>query len=75
MVYVGTSLVAQWLRFPHTPNARGSGSIPGQGTKSHQPQLRFMVHMPQLRILLAITEIWYSQINKYLKEREETALN
>ena len=28
----GTSLVAQWLRF-HAPNAGGTGSIPGWGTK------------------------------------------
>ncbi|TEA30592.1 hypothetical protein DBR06_SOUSAS4110027, partial [Sousa chinensis] len=31
------SLVVQWLRL-HTPNAGGSGSIPGQGTRSHLPQ-------------------------------------
>ena len=35
----GTSLVVQWLR-RHAPNAGGSGSIPGQGTGSHVPQLR-----------------------------------
>ena len=34
-----TSLVVQWLRL-HTPNAEGSGSIPGQGTRSHMLQLR-----------------------------------
>ena len=28
----GTSLVVQWLR-PHASNARGTGSIPGWGTK------------------------------------------
>ena len=31
----------------HGPNARGLGSIPGQGTRSHMPQLR--VCMPQIR--------------------------
>ena len=31
--------MVQWLR-PHAPNARGLGSIPGQGTRSHMPQLR-----------------------------------
>ena len=36
---VGTSLVVQWLRL-HAPNAGGPGSIPGQGTRSHMPQLR-----------------------------------
>ena len=29
---MGTSLAVQWLRL-HTPNAGGTGSIPGQGTK------------------------------------------
>ena len=42
----GTSLVVQWLRL-HTPNTGGLGSIPGQGTRSHVPQLR--VRGPQLR--------------------------
>ena len=35
---LGTSLVIQWLR-PHAPNAGGLGSIPGQGTRSHMPQV------------------------------------
>ena len=35
----GTSLVVQWLRLC-TPNAGGSGSIPGQGTRSHMLQLK-----------------------------------
>ena len=35
----GTSLVVPWLTL-HAPNARGPGSIPGQGTRSHMPQLR-----------------------------------
>ena len=35
----GTSLVVQWLRLC-TPNAGGPGSIPGQGTRSHMPQLK-----------------------------------
>ena len=42
-----TSLVVQWLRL-HTPNAGSPGSIPGQGTRSHIPQLR--VCMLQLKI-------------------------
>ena len=37
--------MVQWLRL-HTPNAGGTGLIPGQGTRSHMLQLR--VHMPQL---------------------------
>ena len=35
----GTSWVVQGLR-RRTPNAGGSGSIPGQGTRSHMLQLR-----------------------------------
>ncbi|TEA37329.1 hypothetical protein DBR06_SOUSAS1910012, partial [Sousa chinensis] len=41
------SLVAQWIRL-RTPNARGLGSIPGQGTRSHVPAAT-KIHMPQLR--------------------------
>ena len=42
----GTSLVVQRLRC-HFPIAGGPGSISGQGTRSHMPQLR--VCTPQLR--------------------------
>ena len=31
----------RWLRL-HTPSAGGLGSIPGQGTRSHIPQLQFL---------------------------------
>ena len=34
----GTSLVVQWLRLC-AASAGGLGSIPGQGTRSHMPQL------------------------------------
>ena len=34
----GTPLVAQWQRL-QAPNAGGLGLIPGQGTRSHMPQL------------------------------------
>ncbi|TEA39679.1 hypothetical protein DBR06_SOUSAS3410146, partial [Sousa chinensis] len=36
-----TSLVVQWLRL-RAPNAGGLGSIPGQGTRSHVPQLKLL---------------------------------
>ena len=49
----GTSLVVQWLRL-RAPNTGGPGSIPGQGTRSHMPQLR--VFMPQLKTLHAATK-------------------
>ena len=34
-----TSLEVQWLRLCN-PNAGGPNSIPGQGTRSHMPQLK-----------------------------------
>ena len=33
--------MVQWLRL-HTFTAGGSGSIPGQGTRSHMPQLKML---------------------------------
>ena len=48
---MGISLVAHWLT--RTPNARGLGLIPGQGTGSHMLQLR--VCMLQLKFLHVTT--------------------
>ena len=45
--YMGTSLVVWWLRL-WAPNAGCPSSIPGQGTRSHKPQLR--VWMLSLKI-------------------------
>ena len=39
---IQTSLVVQWLRLC-APNEGGLGLIPGQGTRSHRPQLRMWV--------------------------------
>ena len=50
---LGTPLGAQWLRL-HTLNARGLGSIPDWGTRSHMTQLR-------LKIPHATTNTWYIQ--------------
>ena len=58
---LGASLVVHWLRL-QVPSAGGSGSIPGQGTRSHMPQLR--VHMLQLKILHATTNTWWSKKKK-----------
>ena len=52
---MGTSLVVQGLR-PRALNARGLGLIPGQGARSHVPQLR--VRVPQLKVLHATTKTW-----------------
>ena len=54
-VGLGTSLVVQALRLC-TPNAGGSGPIPGQVTGSHTPQLR--VCTSQLNIWQATTKTW-----------------
>ncbi|TEA37367.1 hypothetical protein DBR06_SOUSAS1910059, partial [Sousa chinensis] len=42
----GASLVVQWVRL-YAPFAGDPGSIPGQRTRSHMPQLR--AHMLQLK--------------------------
>ena len=46
--------MVQWLRL-HAPNAWGSGSIPGQETRSRLPQLRVVI--PQLKIPHAAEKI------------------
>ena len=55
--FLGTSLVVQWLRLPR------QGSILGQGTQSHMPQLR--VCIPPIKPLCATIKIQCSQINKH----------
>ena len=50
----GTSLVVEWLRL-NASNAGGLCLIPGQGIRSHTPQLE---------ILCATAKTWCSQINK-----------
>ena len=44
---------------------QGRGLVPGQGTRTHKPQLT--VCMPQLKIPHAATNTQCRQINKYLK--------
>ena len=51
---LGTPLLVQGLRLC-APNAGGLGLIPGQGNRSHMPQLR--VPTPQLKILDSGVEI------------------
>ena len=50
----GTSVVVQWLRL-HAPKAGYPSSNPGQGTRSH---------MPQLKIPYSATDTRHSQLNK-----------
>ena len=42
MAFMGTSLTVQWLRLC-TPNARGTGLIPDQGTNTSAPHSGVMV--------------------------------
>ena len=56
----GTSPVVQWLTLCAL-NAGGPGSIPGQGTRSH---------MPQLKIPHTATKTQCSQINKNNKKKK-----
>ena len=64
MSHVGASLVVQWLRF-WAPTAEGTGSIFGQGTRSHMPQLRaYMLQHATTKMLYATNENQHSQINK-----------
>ena len=60
--------MVQWLRLC-TLNAGGLGSIPGQGTRSHMPQLK----MPQTatKILHAATKTRHSQINKKILKKKK----
>ena len=64
-----TSLVVQWLRL-HAPHAEGLGSIPGQRTRSHMPQLR--AHMPQLKILHATVKTIAVKLINFLKKLHMT---
>ena len=64
---IGTSLVVQWLRL-RALNAGGPGSIPGQGTRSHMPQLKIphaTVKIPHTatNIPCAATKTRHSQID------------
>ena len=62
---LGTSLVVQWPRLG-TPNAGGPGSIPGEGTRSHMPQLKISPAATKTRkISPAATKTRSSQIYKY----------
>ena len=55
-----TSLVVLWLRL-RSPNAGGSGSVPGRETRSCMPQLEFTCY--NQKILCAAAKTQSSEIN------------
>ena len=57
----GTSLVVRWLRL-RVASAGDPGSIPGQGTRPHMPQLK--IPHAATKIPRAATKTRCSQINK-----------
>ena len=48
------------------PSAGDPGSVSGQETRSHRPQLT--VHVLPLKIPCATINAWYNQINIFLKD-------
>ena len=64
MLCGGAFLLVQRLRL-HTPSAGGPGLTPGQGTRSHETQLR--IHVPQWRLKIpgAAAKTQHNQINKH----------
>ena len=69
--------MVRWLRLS-APKARGLGSIPGQGTRSHMPQLRPMTakkknrHGPRKFIFLPSISVYLSTVSSHpLSHREQ----
>ena len=56
--------MVQWLRL-RASYAGGPGSIPGQGTRSHMPQLKIL--QVSMKIPHATTKTRHSQINIFFK--------
>ena len=66
--------MVQWLRLL-TPSAGGLGLIPGQGTRSHKPQLTICT--PQLRAGAAeekmFLKVQWQRQGRYIVGTKETA--
>ena len=54
-------LLVQWVRLC-TPNAGGLGLIPGQGTRSHMPQLRNLLQSNMCVYIYIYNIIYYIYI-------------
>ena len=60
-------MVVQWVKLP-APNSGGPSLIPGQGTRSHVPQLKILHAAMKIKDPRAATKIWHSQIKKEKKK-------
>ena len=59
----GTTMVVQWVKLP-APNSGGPSLIPGQGTRSHMPQLKILHAAMKIKDPRAAAKTWHSQIKK-----------
>ena len=72
MSQIGTSLVVQWLRLC-APNAWGPDLIPGQGTRSHMPQLRFHSHAATKDLTRCSEDLVQQISNTYMNNVSDTS--
>ena len=54
-------MVVQWVKLP-APNSGGPSLIPGQGTRSHMPQLKILHAAMKIKDPRAAAKTWHSQI-------------
>ena len=64
--------MVQWLRTPHNPNARGLGSICGQGTISHMPSWASLVAQ-SVKNLPVMQETWVRSLGQNVPLEKEMA--
>ena len=72
MSQIGTSLVVQWLRLC-APNAWGPDLIPGQGTRSHLPQLRVHSHAATKDLTRCSEDLVQQISNTYMNNVSDTS--
>ena len=68
----GTTMVVQWVKLP-APNSGGPSLIPGQGARSHLPQLKILHATMKIKDPRAAAKTWHSQIKKKRSFRETEA--
>ena len=57
----GTAMVVQWVKLP-APNSGSPSLIPGQGTRSHMPQLKILHAAMKIKDPCTTTKTWQGQI-------------